>query len=104
MLLRETVAVYCENHTDHTDILCGQNAEFWYSKAGRYIRYSNYWALKGQTNLFKTSRHFRLTMSFRSIFKINANLRGVGGIVAGMISFFFSKNVFSANRTVLAAL
>jgi hypothetical protein len=25
MLLRETVAVYCENHTEHTDTLCGQN-------------------------------------------------------------------------------
>jgi hypothetical protein len=29
MLFRETVAVYCENHTEHTDTLCGQNAEFW---------------------------------------------------------------------------
>jgi hypothetical protein len=28
MLFRETVAVYCENHTEHTDTLCGQNAEF----------------------------------------------------------------------------
>jgi hypothetical protein len=27
MLFRETVAVYCENHTEHTDTLCGQNAE-----------------------------------------------------------------------------
>jgi hypothetical protein len=26
MLFRETVDVYCENHTEHTDILCG--AEF----------------------------------------------------------------------------
>jgi hypothetical protein len=26
MLLRERVAVYCENHTEHTDTLCGQNA------------------------------------------------------------------------------
>jgi hypothetical protein len=25
MLFRETVAVYCENHTEHTDTLCGQN-------------------------------------------------------------------------------
>jgi hypothetical protein len=24
----ETVAVYCENHTEHTDTLCGQNVEF----------------------------------------------------------------------------
>jgi hypothetical protein len=28
MLLRETVAVYCENRKKHIDILCGQNAEF----------------------------------------------------------------------------
>jgi hypothetical protein len=27
MLFRETAAVYCENHTEHTDTLCGQNAE-----------------------------------------------------------------------------
>jgi hypothetical protein len=26
MLFRETVAVYCENHTEHTNTLCGQNA------------------------------------------------------------------------------
>jgi hypothetical protein len=28
VLFRETVAVYCENHTEHADTLCGQNAEF----------------------------------------------------------------------------
>jgi hypothetical protein len=28
MLFRETVAVYCENHMEHTNTLCGQNAEF----------------------------------------------------------------------------
>jgi hypothetical protein len=28
MLFRETVAVYCENHKEHTNTLCGQNAEF----------------------------------------------------------------------------
>jgi hypothetical protein len=27
MLLAETVAVYCENHTEHTDTPCGQNTE-----------------------------------------------------------------------------
>jgi hypothetical protein len=27
MLFRERVAVYCENHTKHTDTLCGRNAE-----------------------------------------------------------------------------
>jgi hypothetical protein len=30
MLFRETAIVYCENQTEHTDTLCGQNAEFWY--------------------------------------------------------------------------
>jgi hypothetical protein len=29
MLFEERVAVYSENHTEHTDTLCGQNAEFW---------------------------------------------------------------------------
>jgi hypothetical protein len=28
MLFGETVAVYCENHTEHTDTLRGQNAGF----------------------------------------------------------------------------
>jgi hypothetical protein len=45
MLFGETVAVYCETHTEHTDILCGQNAEFWCVKVG--VMYSNHWALKG---------------------------------------------------------
>jgi hypothetical protein len=26
MLFGDTVAVYCENHTEHTDTLCGQNS------------------------------------------------------------------------------
>jgi hypothetical protein len=40
MLFGETVAVYCENHTEHTDTLCGQSAEFWCVKAGG--TYSNH--------------------------------------------------------------
>jgi hypothetical protein len=28
MLFGETVAVYCENHTEQTDTACGQNADF----------------------------------------------------------------------------
>jgi hypothetical protein len=28
MLFKETVAVYCENRTEHTNTLCGQNADF----------------------------------------------------------------------------
>jgi hypothetical protein len=27
-VVRETVAVYCENHTEHTNALCGQKTEF----------------------------------------------------------------------------
>jgi hypothetical protein len=34
MLFREAAAVCCENHTEHTNTLCGQNEEFWYVKAG----------------------------------------------------------------------
>jgi hypothetical protein len=34
MLFGETVAVYCENHTEHTDTLCVQNAVFWCVEAG----------------------------------------------------------------------
>jgi hypothetical protein len=34
MLFGETVTVYCENHTEHADTHCGQNAELWYVKAG----------------------------------------------------------------------
>jgi hypothetical protein len=45
MLFGETVAVYCENHTEHTDTLCGQNVEFWYVEEGG--TYSNHWASKG---------------------------------------------------------
>jgi ribosomal protein L44E len=32
MLFREQVGVYCENCKKHTDMLCGQNVEFWYIK------------------------------------------------------------------------
>jgi hypothetical protein len=45
MLFRETVAVYCENRTEHTDTLCGENAEIWYATAGGI--YSNRRSLNG---------------------------------------------------------
>jgi translation initiation factor IF-1 len=45
MLFRKTVAVYCENHTEHTNALCGQNEEFWCVKAGGMC--SNHWTSKG---------------------------------------------------------
>jgi hypothetical protein len=40
----ETLSVYCEKHSKHTNTLCGQTAVFWYVKAG--VTYSNLWALK----------------------------------------------------------
>jgi hypothetical protein len=46
MLFRETVAVYCENHAEHTYTLCGQHAECYvYVKADDI--YSDHWVLKG---------------------------------------------------------
>jgi hypothetical protein len=40
MLFGETVAVYWENHTEHTNTLCGQNIEFWYVNAsGTYTNH-----------------------------------------------------------------
>jgi hypothetical protein len=45
MLFGETATVYCENHTEHTNTLCEQNAEFFNVKVGG--TYSNHWALKG---------------------------------------------------------
>jgi hypothetical protein len=44
MLFKETVAVYCESHKQHTNTLCGQNAEFLNINAGS--TYSNHCALK----------------------------------------------------------
>jgi hypothetical protein len=34
MLFRETGAVYCENHMEHTNTLRGQNAEFYCVETG----------------------------------------------------------------------
>jgi translation initiation factor IF-1 len=40
MLFGETVAVYCENHMEHINTLCGRNTEFLYVKVGD--TYSNH--------------------------------------------------------------
>jgi hypothetical protein len=40
MLFRGIIAVYCENHTEHVNTLCEQNAEFYCVKAGG--TYSNH--------------------------------------------------------------
>jgi hypothetical protein len=42
MLSGETVAVYCENHTEHINTLCWQNADD--GKAG--VTYTNHLDLK----------------------------------------------------------
>jgi hypothetical protein len=42
MLFRETVAVYCENHTEHTDTLCGQNAVAVYINSVRTSQETHY--------------------------------------------------------------
>jgi hypothetical protein len=43
MLFRETVAVYCENHTEHINTLCGQNGDIRNVKAvlkmAKYLSY-----------------------------------------------------------------
>jgi hypothetical protein len=36
MIFGESVAVYCENHTEHTDTLCWQNLEFYLT--GKHLR------------------------------------------------------------------
>jgi hypothetical protein len=44
MLCKEPVPVYCENHTDYTNTLCGKNVEFQYVKADGEC--SDHWTLK----------------------------------------------------------
>jgi hypothetical protein len=39
MLFGEIIAVYCENHTEHTNTLFGQNAEFPNVKVGGTYSY-----------------------------------------------------------------
>jgi hypothetical protein len=46
MLFGETVAVYCENHTEHTNTLCGQNAEFLMLKYAEYVLITVFWRIK----------------------------------------------------------
>jgi F0F1-type ATP synthase delta subunit len=38
MLFREIIAVYCENHTEHINTLCGQNGEFSSYLTGNTLR------------------------------------------------------------------
>jgi hypothetical protein len=43
ILFRETIAVYCKNHTKHTNTFSGQNAEFQFVETDGIHR--NHWAL-----------------------------------------------------------
>jgi hypothetical protein len=38
MVFWETVTIYCENHMEHTNTFCGQNAEFIMLKHVVYIQ------------------------------------------------------------------
>jgi translation initiation factor IF-1 len=60
MLFRETVAVYCENHTEHTNTLCGQNAEFWCVKVGG--TYSDQSVRHMETHYVSTTKPNRLML------------------------------------------
>jgi hypothetical protein len=61
--VRETIAVYCENHTKHSNTLCVHIAEFQYVKAGGI--YSNHWALK-DLKIW--------TMHFKKLFILNKHI------------------------------
>jgi hypothetical protein len=65
MRFRETVAVYCENHKQHTNSLCGQNAEFWHEYVKASGIYINHWALKGQWVQAAQSRESPLGLATR---------------------------------------
>jgi hypothetical protein len=41
MLTREIIAVYCENHMENINTLCGQNAEFGVCLTGNTLRLHN---------------------------------------------------------------
>jgi hypothetical protein len=62
MLFRETVTVYCENHMEHTNTLCGQKAEFYYVTAGG--TYGNHCALKDKPVTIPTNTRFRRSTFF----------------------------------------
>jgi hypothetical protein len=46
MLFEETVAVYCENHMEHTNTLCGKNAEFKYFRAVVHVVTTGFYRVK----------------------------------------------------------
>jgi hypothetical protein len=62
MLLGDTVAVYCENSTVHTNTLCGQNTEFFNVKASG--TYSYLTALKnGSLVVFRETAELQFSLT-----------------------------------------
>jgi hypothetical protein len=54
MLFRQTAAVYCVNHTEHINTLCGQSAESFSVEAGG--TYSNHCAVTEPVNVESNRR------------------------------------------------
>jgi hypothetical protein len=77
MLFRETVTVYCENHTEHINTLCGQNAEFVNVKASGMYSYRctvMYW-------ISENARYSRLYKGLRrGVQSFACHLRRGGGM------------------------
>jgi riboflavin biosynthesis pyrimidine reductase len=67
MLFSDTIAVYCENHTKHTDSLREQNAELQYLKVD---------ALRSQLSVALVSKRTILTERPPLAVEVSANLCG----------------------------
>jgi hypothetical protein len=76
MLFWETVAVYCENHTEHISTLCGQNADFLDGTAGGM--HSNHRTLahtKLRAELIKVKTDLLIVLIWMKKLATNASLR-----------------------------
>jgi hypothetical protein len=69
MLFGETVAVYCENHMEHTNTICGQNAELWYVKVGGTYSDHNKWVHAAKPN-FLSAYIYCEAWTFKKHFKL----------------------------------
>jgi hypothetical protein len=81
MLFGETITAYCENHTEHTNTLCGQNVGFWCVKANG--TYSNHWVLKGQN--YSVTEHFMNNTAEDSVWH-NGHLKRPGFVDSLFVS------------------
>jgi len=68
MLYREIIAVCSDNHTEHINTLCGQNAESVSVQPGG--TYSDHWALKGNPNRQKFRAGCNKTQTWSSWAKV----------------------------------